>query len=208
MPGQKCMLMNEQVCAGDLRQCDPKASCVSSSAIRSPSQYMPAWDFAPTERDHALAAVVSTVRELELDGQAQLLETNPERGYVKARLRYDLKGMITLSTSCENVLVIHCPCDTGMNVIVMLSMGNMLDAPAGFAGRPDWDLLEIWLRKDQIALFRMESDMALPNPPGCFLRNCINGPRTRAHASAFQARLGWPSLETDEDKGWKPLFLH
>lgn len=75
-------------------------------------------------------------------------------------------------------------------------------------GKADWDVLEVWLREDQIALFRMESDVTLPNPPGCFFKNCINGPRTRGHAAAFQARLGWPSLETDEEKGWKPLFLH
>ena len=80
--------------AGDLRQCDPKASCVSSSAIRSPSQYMPAWDFAPTELDQAFAAVVSNVRELEGDGDAQLLKADPDHGYVKARLRFDLKGII------------------------------------------------------------------------------------------------------------------
>lgn len=76
------------------------------------------------------------------------------------------------------------------------------------AGKADWDVLEVKLRDDQIALFRMESDVSLPSPPGCFFKNCINGPRTRGHATAFQSRLGWPSLETDDEKGWTPLFLH
>lgn len=80
--------------AGDLRPCDTKASCVSSSSIRSPSQYMPAWDFAPTERDQAFTDVVSVVRELQDDGDAQLLEADRDKGYVKARLRYDLKGIL------------------------------------------------------------------------------------------------------------------
>lgn len=88
--------------------------------------------------------------------------------------------------------------------------GSQVQAPQlnMHAGKADWDVLEVKLRDDQIALFRMESDVSLPSPPGCFFKNCINGPRTRGHATAFQSRLGWPSLETDDEKGWTPLFLH
>jgi hypothetical protein len=77
------------------------------------------------------------------------------------------------------------------------------------AGRPDWDVLEVQLRDDGVALFRMQSEVNLPSPPGCFKRSCTNGPRTRQHAAAIQAMLGWPSLEVDDgDKAWVPLLLH
>jgi hypothetical protein len=76
------------------------------------------------------------------------------------------------------------------------------------AGQPDWDLLEVIVRPDGLAVFRAQSEKYLPNPPGCFWRNCISGPRARAHLQQLQADLGWPSLETDEDKRWVPLLLH
>lgn len=53
---------------------------------------MPAWDFAPTEREQAYATLLSTVRELQDDGAAELLEVDRDRGYVKARIRYELRG--------------------------------------------------------------------------------------------------------------------
>lgn len=72
--------------------CDPSASCVSSSALRSPSQYMPAWDFAPDDRQQAFATVLSIIAELQNDGAAELLEADKTRGYAKARIRYELRG--------------------------------------------------------------------------------------------------------------------
>lgn len=77
-----------------------------------------------------------------------------------------------------------------------------------YAGREDWDTTEVLLRNDGFALFRAQSELTLPSPPGCAFRGCINGPRTRGHLEQLQAALGWPSAETDEDRVWVPLLLH
>ncbi len=47
-----------------------------------------------------------------------------------------------------------------------------------------------------------------PDPPGCWVPGCINGPRQRARMEALRDRLGWLNLESDEDKEWVPLLLH
>ena len=76
------------------------------------------------------------------------------------------------------------------------------------AGQDDWDVAEFVVRSDGIVSFRAQSEQYLPNPPGCFFRGCISGPRPRAHMQQLQQELGWPALETDEDKKWVPLLLH
>ena len=64
------------------------------------------------------------------------------------------------------------------------------------------------VRADRLAVLRTESKVYLPNPPGCYLRGCISGPRPRGHLQRLQAQLGWLSVLSDEDMCWVPLLLH
>lgn len=64
------------------------------------------------------------------------------------------------------------------------------------------------VRSEGMITFRAQSEVDLPSPPGCFVRGCTSGPRTRQHVQQLQAALGFPSLETSEDSVWVPLLLH
>lgn len=74
--------------------------------------------------------------------------------------------------------------------------------------RDDWDVMELLVRSGGTIAFRAQSDLDLPSPPGCFVRGCTSGPRTRQHMEQLQRSLGFPSMETSEDSTWVPLLLH
>lgn len=70
-------------------------------------------------------------------------------------------------------------------------------------------MVEFRFLPGSVVVFRSELQRAGGlSPPGCFTRNCINGPKERARMAELQASLGWPQLETDEDKRWVRLLLH
>lgn len=46
------------------------------------------------------------------------------------------------------------------------------------------------------------------SPPFCFIPGCISGPRQRVRLEALRDKLGFLSMETDEDKKWLQIMLH
>jgi hypothetical protein len=142
-------------------QCEVNASCVSPSAWRSPAQYMPAWDYAPSSQEQAFREAVNVLDELEADGRAEILVRDAAEWYLKARIQFSFGGAASQPWH------------------VVFRFGTRWQCiRTCAAGRPDYDIVEIWLRTDQIATFRVQSEVNLPSPPGCWRRNCINGPRT------------------------------
>mmetsp|Transcript_28480 Transcript_28480/g.54323 ORF Transcript_28480/g.54323 Transcript_28480/m.54323 type:complete len:293 (-) Transcript_28480:2312-3190(-) len=62
-----------------LSGCSAKTSCVSTSALSSPSQYLPPWDYAGLSRDQAYSGLRSKV----ISRGGELIEEEPGR-YLKA----------------------------------------------------------------------------------------------------------------------------
>lgn len=77
-----------------------------------------------------------------------------------------------------------------------------------YDGPEDTDDLEFLFTRGKIVCFRSVSRKSVPDPPFCWWKGCINGPRNRGRLEAIRDDLGWTPLETDEEKEWVPLLLH
>ncbi|KAK3238108.1 hypothetical protein CYMTET_51857 [Cymbomonas tetramitiformis] len=72
------------------------------------------------------------------------------------------------------------------------------------------DIIEFLLidGDDGVICLRDISQVALPDPPFCLGKGCINGSRNRDRVNQLRDTVGFLSFETDEDKEWVPLLLH
>lgn len=70
--------------------CEANTSCVSPSAWKSPSQYMPAWSFLPNSKDSAYREAQAVFGSLEAEGKATIMQQDPQLGYFKARLQFSI----------------------------------------------------------------------------------------------------------------------
>jgi hypothetical protein len=186
--------------AGGLRPSSPTKACIASSAFHSTSRYLPAWSHAPSTRAGTFAALASRVRETAAQGRAEVLQA--ASGYLAACIRYSLGGasrtmrvmhghmlvrvqMAVLAycapaqrdipASCNDLLAPERLCKTAL----LETLLPRHIAGHCSAGQDVWEVMEVIVRPDGVAGFRAQSEVYLPNPPGCFWRGCIGGPRAR-----------------------------
>jgi hypothetical protein len=70
------------------------------------------------------------------------------------------------------------------------------------------DELQLQLRPDGTVVFKSQARVRTPDAPFCLTPGCISGPGNRARMEALRDALGWPVLETDEDREWVQILLH
>eukprot|EP00959_Pyramimonas_sp_CCMP1952_P052435 1096205-Pyramimonas_sp.AAC.1 len=69
---------------GSLRGCEPNSSCVSTSSGRSPSQYLPPWDYSGLSTGEAFVRLKSAV----VKRGGRVVEEQAELNYIRAELPF------------------------------------------------------------------------------------------------------------------------
>ncbi|KAL3688627.1 hypothetical protein R1sor_014936 [Riccia sorocarpa] len=177
---------------GQLQSCDGGTPCVSTSAFRSPSRFMPPWSYL-NSKESAFADLVKTLQRMVSD-ESSILGSSPDSVLLSSLI------LILISLS-------HHGSHQGAKIVETDDDRYVYATLRSSSGENDVDDLEFLFVGNQVC-FRSRSRKSIPDPPFCWWPGCINGPRNRQRLEALRDELGWISMETDEEKVWVPLLFH